>query len=464
MEDNHKLALPDAFLKQIRSVLGEKEVEDFLNSLQFPPQTVVRYNPSKVLQLPEGLQRIPWCEHAVILPERPVFTLDPLFHAGAYYVQEASSTFIHHVLKSIGVSPKSLFLDLCAAPGGKSTILSSYLGHEGFLVANEVIRNRSQILKENIIKWGLGNTVVTQNDPSQFSALEGIFDLVLVDAPCSGEGMFRKDPDAVSEWSENHVKLCAARQSRILEQAGGLPKDGGFLIYATCTYNQQENEENIKKLVGDFSYQPVKIPLRKDWNVLEQPIKTQEDTYYGYRFYPHRVEGEGLFVAVLKRNSSATYIDIKKTKDLKHPFLKRASQKSVADKNFPATAFPFSLAFYQLELAYFGINETWAPVFEKLTLHLNIKYFGTELGQWVRDQFIPAHCWALSSFPKPGYAFTELTLEMAIAYLKREAVQPPECPEGWVLVQYKGLSLGWIKNLGSRTNNYYPKEWRIRMQ
>ncbi|MFC4870491.1 methyltransferase RsmF C-terminal domain-like protein [Negadavirga shengliensis] len=462
MEDNHKSALPHDFLNQMESLLGEKGLEDFLKSMRAAPSTVIRHNPYKVCEVPAALPRVPWCEDAVVLEKRPVFTLDPMFHGGAYYVQEASSTFIHHILGSINVS--GLFLDLCAAPGGKSTILSSFLGHEGLLVANEVIKNRSQILRENIIKWGLGNTVVSQNDPAQFSALQGAFDLVLVDAPCSGEGMFRKDPLAVSEWSSEHVKLCAGRQSRILEQAASLPRDGGYLIYATCTYNTQENEENIKKLVELFSYQPVKIPINKDWGILEQAIPAHGDTYYSYRFFPHLLEGEGLFVCVLKRNSPMPDAVMKKSHEFKHPFLKRTSRKALEEKKLPDITFPFEPAFYHLDEVHFAINSNWAPMFENIATSLNIKYFGTELGQSVRNQFNPAHAWALSVLSKGGYPTAALDLETALSYLKRETIQPPGCPEGWVLVKYGDLPLGWIKNLGSRSNNYYPKEWRVRMQ
>ena len=213
--------LPEAFESQMLALLGSEEFALFKEGLALPSQTSIRLNQRKFVALPYAKRAIPWAKDAYFLEERPSFTMDPTFHAGAYYVQEASSMFISHVLESQKIQ-KGMYLDLAAAPGGKSTLLSSYLGEDGLLVANEVIGTRAQILKENVIKWGLGNTVVSNNDPEHFSPLEGFFDLVLVDAPCSGEGMFRKDPQARAEWSADHVNLCSARQKRIVDKAGAV--------------------------------------------------------------------------------------------------------------------------------------------------------------------------------------------------------------------------------------------------
>ena len=220
----------------MQALVGPAEYVLFKESLERPTQTSIRLNWKKPVDILFSKRPIPWVKDGYFLEERPSFTGDPTFHAGAYYVQEASSMFISHILESLKI-PKGVYLDMAAAPGGKSTLLSSYLGEEGLLVANEVIAARTQILKENVIKWGLGNTVVTHNDPEHFSPLDGFFDLVLVDAPCSGEGMFRKDPLARAEWSPENVLLCSARQKRIVDKAGELVKGGGYLLYATCTFN-----------------------------------------------------------------------------------------------------------------------------------------------------------------------------------------------------------------------------------
>src|SRR5690606_35373595 len=259
------------------------EFEQFQTAIDQPSRTSIRLNPFKSFSSAWPQSPIPWSKDGYFLEERPSFTLDPAIHAGAYYVQEASSMFIEHVLNSLAI-PRGVYLDLSAAPGGKSTLLSSYLGHEGLLVANEVIQSRAQILKENLIKWGLGNAVVTNNDPDHFEPLEGFFDLVLVDAPCSGEGMFRKDPQAREEWSPDNVQLCSARQKRIMDKAGALVKGGGYLLYSTCTFNEQENEDMIRFLTEEFAFEPVKIPLDASWNIVETEVETPDGAFFGYRF------------------------------------------------------------------------------------------------------------------------------------------------------------------------------------
>jgi NOL1/NOP2/sun family putative RNA methylase len=403
---------------------------------------------------------IPWAHDGYFLEERPSFTGDPSFHAGAYYVQEASSMFISHILESQQI-PKGVYLDLAAAPGGKSTLLSSYLGEEGLLVANEVIAARTQILKENVIKWGLGNTVVTNNDPEHFGPLEGFFDLVLVDAPCSGEGMFRKDPQARAEWSPDHVNLCSARQKRIVDKAGELVKGGGYLLYSTCTFNEKENEEILRFLTEEFAFEPVRISLDPSWGIVETEVSTEESTFYGYRFFPHKVAGEGFFITVLRRPEGAYAQEAPATKEFKHHSLKRAGEKesAVLEQEVGGDG---SGKFYLLQEAYFRINGSYARAVEKLAQVLSIRYFGVELGKKQGKEWIPSHEWALSTLPKNGFPQQELTMEEALDFLRKKEQSFAELPLGWVLLTYQNLPLGWIKNLGKRVNNYYPKEWRIR--
>ena len=273
------IKLSETFVTRMKEYLGEKEYSEFAESLEKEPRVSIRVNPYKEVDLKMEMTSIAWNRDGYFLPERPSFTLDPLFHAGCYYVQESSSMFIDHILNCIDAPKKGVFLDLAAAPGGKSTLLSSFLGKDGFLVANEVIKTRANILKENIIKWGLGNTMVTQNDPEHFRDLEGFFDLVLVDAPCSGEGLFRKDQEARSEWSEDNVNLCALRQERIMDQAGALVKGGGHLIYSTCTFNEKENENMIRFICSEYAYEPVRIPLDPAWKIAESITETEDGTF-----------------------------------------------------------------------------------------------------------------------------------------------------------------------------------------
>lgn len=456
-----KIELPSAFQVQMRELLGEVEYQAFADAVDENSKTSIRLNSKKSPLIPSASQPVPWCKDAYLLSKRPSFTRDPAFHAGAYYVQESSSMFLDWILKSLSV-PKGVYLDLSAAPGGKSTLLSAYLGDEGLLVANEVIQSRAQILKENIIKWGLGNCVVTNNDPEHFSDLEGFFDLVLIDAPCSGEGMFRKDPKARNEWSPDNMQLCAARQTRILDQAGALVKAGGYLIYSTCTFNQKENEEMIQFLVDEFSFEPVRLPLNSDWGIRESIISTDGEDFYGYRFFPHLVPGEGFFVSVLKRPTDAYSFEPKKSKDFKHPFLKEIWKRD-SEALDEELGMDGSGKYYSLNESLFRVNQNFVPHFEAILSALNVRYFGVELGKKQGDQWLPTTAWAMSTLPKRGFAKKDLELEEALTFLRKKELEPNNLPEGWVLITYQGNGLGWVKNLGNRVNNYYPKEWRIRL-
>jgi 16S rRNA C967 or C1407 C5-methylase (RsmB/RsmF family)/NOL1/NOP2/fmu family ribosome biogenesis protein len=452
--------LPEAFESQMQALLGPVEFALFKEGLERPTQTSIRVNRMKPADISFSKRPIPWAQDGYFLEERPSFTGDPSFHAGAYYVQEASSMFISHILESQQI-PKGVYLDLAAAPGGKSTLLSSYLGEEGLLVANEVIAARTQILKENVIKWGLGNTVVTNNDPEHFGPLEGFFDLVLVDAPCSGEGMFRKDPQARAEWSPDHVNLCSARQKRIVDKAGELVKGGGYLLYSTCTFNEKENEEILRFLTEEFAFEPIRIPLDPSWGIVETELSTEEGPFFGYRFFPHKVAGEGFFITVLRRPEGAYAQEAPATKEFKHHSLKRLGEKesAVLEQEVGGDG---SGKFYLLQEAYFRINGSYARAVEKLAQVLSVRYFGVELGKKQGKEWIPSHEWALSTLPKNGFPQQELTMEEALDFLRKKEQSFAELPLGWVLLTYQKLPLGWIKNLGKRVNNYYPKEWRIR--
>lgn len=458
---SHKL--PSEFEVRMKAFLGKEEYLDFKASLEKEPVTSIRLNPFKAALQLKNWEKIPWSQWGYFLEERPSFTLDPLFHAGNYYVQEASSMFLEYILEYIQAPKDGVFLDLAAAPGGKSTLLSSYLNQEGFLIANEVIKARAAILKENIIKWGLGNTLVSNNDPGHFSGLEGFFDLVMVDAPCSGEGMFRKDINARSEWSEDHVLLCAQRQERIMDKAGSLVKGGGYLIYSTCTFNEKENEDILNFICSEFAYEPIRIPIDPTWGIVETKTEIEGNPYFGYRFYPHKVNGEGFFITVLKRPVDAFSQEAPKTKDFKHPHI-RLESRSIEKQLIAKLGLPENSCIYSVNGSYFRMNENFKSHFEYLCRFLNLKYFGVELGKFSKDQFLPTHEWAQSIFPKNDFPHFELNEKEALDYLRKEDIQPQGLPEGWVLLTYQKSPIGWIKNLGNRTNNYYPKEWRIRLK
>ncbi|MGC3948552.1 MAG: RsmB/NOP family class I SAM-dependent RNA methyltransferase [Chryseolinea sp.] len=302
---------PATFEETMKAQLGH-EWPAFVAAHEKPAPVSIRLNPLKQSDVKTDGQ-VPWSAFGHYLPQRPSFTFDPRFHAGAYYVQEASSMFLEQAFRQIGGSDDNLtVLDLCAAPGGKSTHLLSLMAPTSMLVSNEVIRARASILSENIQKWGLHNVVVTSSDPQQFSTLESVFDIAVVDAPCSGEGLFRKDPSAVDSWSPENVVLCSRRQRRILEDIWPSIKYNGYLIYATCTYNEQENEENLSWLLEREDAQSVAINTSEDWNV----TAVERQRIKGYHFYPHKVKGEGFFMAVIRKTSGSPTTGMKVPSEL----------------------------------------------------------------------------------------------------------------------------------------------------
>ncbi len=457
-------AFPEAFVKRM-SVQLQDQADAFFRALQEEASVSIRLNPGKTnpsssekAGLPEGAVKIPWAERAYYLVKRPSFTFDPLFHAGHYYVQEASSMLIEEVFKQCVNREASLrVLDLCAAPGGKSTHLLSLLNSQSLLISNEVINARSVILAENILRWGNPNVVVTNNDPEHFSMFEGCFDIVLIDAPCSGEGMFRKDPDAIKEWSEQAVQACSSRQKRILKQAADLVAPDGLLIYSTCTFAPEENEDNILSLFANDEWESVKMDFPEAWGIQQQ----DREEIFSYRSYPHKVRGEGFFLSVFKKAESAY--------EGKWP---RASKKIQAlNPKFISPALPYlnqdwKLSFYlhrNQVLAFPG--ELCKEMLGLLNTSLHIKLFGTDIGNIIRDELIPSHSLALSLIRNNSLPRLSLCYDDAIAYLQKKDIHPDTRGyKSWTLVEYEGAALGWVKILPNRINNFYPKEWRIRKE
>ncbi len=296
--------LPAELLQSLKGLNGFDEAAFTAVHQSGEQITSVRVNQGKILNdqlsiLNNQSGRVKWTEAGYYLQERPSFTLDPLFHAGAYYVQEASSMFLEQALKqTVDLSKSIKVLDLCAAPGGKSTLIQSLISKESLLVSNEVIKARVNILAENISKWGAANVIVTNNDPQHFQRLENYFDVIVVDAPCSGSGLFRKDANAIDEWSENNVALCSRRQQRILADIMASIKDGGVLIYSTCSYNKEEDEQISDWIMEEFKVQSLKFKVEEAWNIIETVSEKYKAS--GYRFYPDKVKGEGFFIAAFK--------------------------------------------------------------------------------------------------------------------------------------------------------------------
>ncbi len=421
--------------------------------------TSIRINPKKLQQqdietlsvgFNAGLSPIPWCKNGFYIDQRPSFTLDPLLHAGAYYVQEASSMFLWHVLESvIDKNEHKLVLDLCAAPGGKSTLLSSFFD-DGLIVSNEVIKSRVNILQENITKWGNGNVVVTNNDSKDFKRLDGFFDVIVADVPCSGSGLFRKDPSAIDEWSLDNVNLCCQRQQRIIADIIPSLKENGILIYSTCSYSKEEDEDILDWIVDEFQLQPISIPVPAEWNIVSSSSNKNKVT--GYRFFPDKLKGEGFFIAVF-RQVNDVHASRKKEANVS---IATAAEKEQLSKFIQIS--DQQLVFKHADIFNLFPSE-FLSILKILSNNLYIKLAGIATGSFKGKSFVPEHALALSNvnlhFPK-----VELNKEEALTYLRKQEVKPT-APEGWCLITYHGLGLGWIKNLPNRANNYYPSEWRI---
>ena len=376
--------LPEEFLRYTREVMGEERFQQYLKSFDEEVPVSIRLNPKKVNHC--QYEPVPWCRNAYYLKQRPQFTMDPLLHAGCYYVQEAASMFLDEVLRQLvdGKLPNGKCLDLCAAPGGKSTLLRSALPDDCILYSNEPIRNRANILLENVTKWGYKNHIVTNSYPKDYRAAKLRFDLILCDVPCSGEGMFRKDEATIREWSPKNVEKCWQLQRDIVSNAWDCLNNGGLLIYSTCTFNTKENEENIRWILEEFDAEVLPVDTKPEWHITGSLLPGF--TAPVYRFIPGISRGEGLFMCVLRKGG----------------------EKSVPPKGKSLTAL------------------------EPPCLHVS--------GPLV-----------------------ELTYSQAMAYLRGEALTlPPDTPRGIVEVTFMGHPLGTVKNIGTRANNLYPKEWRIK--
>ena len=444
--------LPNDFIMLLEKAVGISDSKEIINLVSRPtPVTSIRVNPDKPVT-PISKNLIPWCSTGLYLDQRPSFTLDPNFHAGAYYVQEPSSMFLEQFIKAHVPNSPIRALDLSAAPGGKSTHLLSLLNKNSLLVSNEVIRSRALVLSENIQKWGNANVVVTQNDPSHFTNIKGYFDLIVADAPCSGEGLFRKDPVAIQKWSMNNVQLCAQRQRRILSDIFPALAHHGILIYCTCTYNAIENEENMKWLATQHDIEFLKIPDATSWGVQE----VNESGTIGYRLLPHRLKGEGFFICGIRKLGQERPVTMKH----KHENLKSKPVKQVSELLSNISEYQFLDSDGNIKL----FPEKWVNDLS-LFNNLNCVQTGVLAGSYKREKFIPHHSLAISiALDKRKVWSIDLGKEDALRYLRKEQLSLNGIPNGYALVTFNGLGLGWINQLQSRSNNQYPTHWRIRMK
>ena len=444
------MQLPEALLESLTDVKGFNKNSFEQVHASGEKVTSVRMNPDKLSIANCQLSidnKVPWTQFGFYLKERPSFTFDPLFHAGCYYVQEASSMFLEQAMKqTVDLSKPLKVLDLCAAPGGKSTHLLSLLSKESLLVSNEVIRSRANILTDNIIKWGNSNVLVTNNDPRDFHLLENYFDVIVVDAPCSGSGLFRRDPDAMDEWSLNNVALCSQRQQRILADVLPALKKEGVLIYSTCSYSKDEDEEIVNWLTKELPVANCQLSIESDWGI------TSSDG--GYRFWPDQIKGEGFFIVCFRKTEG---------EDSFQYFKKQKTEKfSTADLNvLDKYLFKDGLSFLKVGKIVHAVPENIFDEMNFLASKLRIVNMGLRIGEIIRDKLVPDHALALSGVVADNINRISLNYEQAILYLKKKEIKIEEKQKGWSLVTFNEHPLGWVNVLPSRVNNYYPKELRI---
>ncbi|MDO4164607.1 MAG: rRNA cytosine-C5-methyltransferase [Bacteroides sp.] len=483
------MELPASFASYTRQFMGDEEYNLLAAALTDGEQPVsIRLNGKYAAAAPpdesvrsigrEQWRQVPWAASGFYLPGRPTFTFDPLFHAGCYYVQEAASMFVEQALRRYVGDEAVVMLDLCAAPGGKSTHARNVLPEGSLLVANEVIRNRSQVLAENLTKWGHPGVVVSNNDPADFAPLTAFFDMILTDVPCSGEGMFRKDPVAVSEWSTENVAVCWQRQRRILADIWPSLKPGGLLIYSTCTYNTKENEENVCWICRELGAEALRLDAPDEWRITGNLLA--DEHFPVYRFLPHRTSGEGFFMAVLRKNDeeNAESMDWntetrrhrdapkdKKGKGQKSSETERQKQQLIDKlKGEQWLTNADSYEFMQEGGTVSAFPRVYVPRLAALRSVLRILQAGVEVAEQKGKDWVPAHALAMSTalnadaFPRAAVSY-----EQAIAYLRKEVVcLSQDAPRGVVLLTYRQVPIGFVKNVGNRANNLYPPEWRIR--
>lgn len=469
-----EMELPRTFVERVLRDLGTTEGEALCRALDGEACVSIRVNPAKaeglrgeqparvseVLPMLTAAGRVPWCADGFLLAGRPSFTFDSDFHAGAYYVQEAASQFVGCLLQGVPTSGARI-LDLCAAPGGKTTLYASLVGRGGLVVANEIDRRRASVLADNVRKWGTGNVVVTTCEPHAVCDCEAWFDVVAVDAPCSGEGMFRKDPAARGEWSENNVRQCAARQDDILREAWRALRPGGTLIYSTCTFNRDEDEGSLERMLawaGDEVAAPYPVDVDPAWGIVEGEV----GPFRTFRFFPHRTVGEGFFAAVARKAPNAP--------GRQRLPKGRRSMVAPADR---ASAGELRRWIREPDRMVFGTvagtGYAWygeqAEAVKTLSEALPVICSGVALGQLFKGRLKPDPALAFfDGLERGAVPVAGLDDEQALRYLRRQEVAAGALAEGVNLVTARGRALGFAKRIGARVNNMYPNSLRILRQ
>lgn len=452
--------IPEAFILNMQTLLGEEESQTLLHSLDQDAPTSIRLSQVKGDLIPSSMLLkgvVPWCPWGYYLSERPLFTSDPLFHAGAYYVQEASSMLLYQIKPLLGDKPL-VALDLCAAPGGKSSLLLDLLPKDSLLVSNEIVKHRANILLENLLKWGNPRSIVTSTSPSRLGKARNLYDLILVDAPCSGEGMFRKDTQAREEWSPNSPSTCAERQRAILNDIWPSLNEDGLLIYSTCTMNREENEDIVQFILDDLGADAIDLG-KLPGGVWSSPFSSSPC----YRMLPHRVEGEGLFFAVFRKTSTDTISQHNKASKNKKGYKEKSNNIPAVVRTWIDGDQDYSL--FEADSTIYAETKKVQLIRQELSsLGIDVLSSGIPLATIKGKDCIPHAGLALSTCLKTtAFPRAELSLNQALSFLSRESIILDDTtPKGFVLVCFRETPLGFVKHLGNRSNNLYPPEWRIR--
>ncbi len=444
------IPFPSDFTKLLSQKLPTTEVNALLEALRENPQVALRCNINK--KRPDDLlvdaSPVAWCTTGYQLPYRPCFSHLPLWHSGSFYVQDASTMLLEQAVKEIQKqeNPKTV-LDLCAAPGGKTTHLLSLLPQDCLVVANEIHPQRNFLLQENCCKWGQNNIIITRSAPERFSSVKHLFDVLLIDAPCSGEGMFRKEEQAINHWSLENVRQSAERQREIITDAWHSLKSGGYLIYSTCTFNRQENEDMVAWICRNFDAQTVEIPVSPSWNI--------DVSEYGYQCYPHKVKGEGFFMALIQKTGG---------KPVTIPQKHQKSRISVASSDVIAKWLTQKMDIYTLENHFFVLSPQFSNYVAPLSV-LDITQIGTPISsEAFKKDIIPHTALSLSDIINiAAFETLELSLEKSLEYLHFPSLQNLKLgTDKYVIATYLQQPLGFLKNTGKYYNSLYPKYWRLR--
>ena len=446
--------LPERFVETMRQTLGE-DAEKLFAALDTEPAVSVRLNPAKPAECFDG-EAVGWCKWGKYLAERPQFTLDPLLHGGAYYVQEASSQFVAHLLANHDMEGKRV-LDMCAAPGGKTTIYSTLVGRNGLVVANDISHSRAMALADNVQRWGMGNVVVTCNEPTHIGAFTHWFDVVAVDAPCSGEGMFRKMDEARSEWTPSSPDVCAERQREILAEAWRVLRPGGTLIYSTCTFNPTEDEGIVEWLMSEYGEElesADRVATEEEWGV----VRSDVGVFQCFHFYPHKARGEGFFAAVARKCDGTVRRSMPKARRKLFSQCAKADVKELSRWVDDASEHSFMLVGEDI----YAYNSAVAEAVVTLSENLSVVYSGVAMGRIFKQKLKPEHPLALYvGLNRDVVPIVNVSLEDALDYLRRNDIAASQFEEGINVVGYKDTPIGFVKRIGARCNNMYPKDLRI---